>query len=113
MVLISVDFPQPFGPRMATCSPSRIESVIPSRAIFSPRYTVTLLNSINGSIQAQARLEIKSIPGREKVVRLAVLIDRDFTRSDNFEFVALHHYGGLFVYPDAEQIGVRLHDGNQ
>src|SRR5580700_2834484 len=41
MVLINVDFPQPFGPRMHTCSPESMRKVTSSSAARSPRITVT------------------------------------------------------------------------
>src|SRR5579862_6754468 len=48
MVLISVDFPQPFGPRIATCSPAPIVSEKSRSAMLAPRITVTLRSSIRG-----------------------------------------------------------------
>src|SRR5262249_44009931 len=48
MVLMSVDLPQPFGPRIAMCSPDPMVRLIFRRAIFSPRMTVTLRRSIKG-----------------------------------------------------------------
>src|SRR5438128_9151868 len=54
MALISVDFPLPFGPRIATCSPASIEKVTPRSAMKSPRWTHTFSNSIklgNGSVR--------------------------------------------------------------
>lgn len=41
MVLIKVDLPHPFGPRMATCSPAPILSVMSSSTRFSPSMTET------------------------------------------------------------------------
>src|ERR1700722_12330611 len=45
MVLMRVDFPQPFGPRMATCSPELIRRLKLSRATLSPRMTCTFCKS--------------------------------------------------------------------
>src|SRR5579862_4215512 len=39
MVLISVDLPQPLGPRIAICSPLAMRSEISCSTIFSPRAT--------------------------------------------------------------------------
>src|ERR1035441_3101232 len=39
IVLISVDFPQPLGPRMATCSSAPMRRLKSSSAIFCPRIT--------------------------------------------------------------------------
>src|SRR6266849_1625396 len=39
MVLIRVDLPQPFGPRMATCSSPRITRLKSFRTTLSPRIT--------------------------------------------------------------------------
>src|ERR1035437_7824542 len=47
MVKISVDFPQPFGPRIATCSPVRILRFTSSSTTRSPRATFTWRNSRN------------------------------------------------------------------
>src|SRR6266849_6702252 len=112
MVLISVDFPHPFGPRMATCSPAWMERVIPSRAIFSPRYTVTSWNSMSGCIQARARLQVKVVPGGEEVVGLAVLIDRHLACPDHFKIVALDDDGRTFVDANAKQLGMSGDHGN-
>src|SRR5208282_5037466 len=51
MVLISVDLPQPFGPRMQTCSPASMRSETPSsagRSVDSPRTTVTSCKARRG-----------------------------------------------------------------
>src|SRR2546428_1878854 len=48
MALISDDLPQPFGPRMATCSPCRISKEMESSARLRPRIRVTLWNSRSG-----------------------------------------------------------------
>src|SRR4029077_15022024 len=48
MVLISVDLPQPFGPRMHTCSPASMRKEMSSRAATSPRITVTCCSASNG-----------------------------------------------------------------
>src|SRR5579871_5895040 len=45
MVLISVDFPHPFGPRMAACSPARMRRVMSWRTVLPPRITVMLRKS--------------------------------------------------------------------
>src|SRR5579872_2188598 len=45
MALMSVDLPEPFGPRMATCSPCAMEKVSPSSARLLPRITVTFRSS--------------------------------------------------------------------
>src|SRR5579862_6360042 len=45
MVLISVDFPQPLGPRIATCSPALIRRLKSSSATLSPRITRTFFKS--------------------------------------------------------------------
>src|ERR1022692_3262047 len=45
MVLISVDLPQPFGPRMAACSPAWMRRVMSWRTVLSPRITVMLWKS--------------------------------------------------------------------
>src|SRR5258708_690112 len=50
MVLIRVDFPDPFGPRIATFSPFRINKLISSRAIRSSRATVTCDHSMNSCL---------------------------------------------------------------
>src|SRR5438874_6343870 len=41
MVLISVDLPQPFGPRMATCSPASMRRFTSCSTTLSPRATFT------------------------------------------------------------------------
>src|SRR5713101_3059846 len=48
MVLMSVDLPQPFGPRMQTCSPAAICTVTSSNAARSPRMTVICLRESRG-----------------------------------------------------------------
>src|SRR5690349_1620137 len=48
MVLMSVDFPQPFGPRIHTCSPAAISRFTFRSATRSPRMTVTFLNERRG-----------------------------------------------------------------
>src|ERR1051326_5354427 len=48
MALINVDFPQPLGPRIATCSPTPIFSETSRSATVWPRITVTRSNSIKG-----------------------------------------------------------------
>ena len=48
MVLISVDLPQPFGPRMATCSSAPMRRLKLSSAIFWPRMTRRLWKSSRG-----------------------------------------------------------------
>src|SRR6516165_209252 len=53
MVLISVDLPEPFGPRMHTCSPAPMESVTSSSAARGPRITVTRFISIRGACTGQ------------------------------------------------------------
>src|SRR5712664_4994109 len=49
MVLISVDLPQPFGPKMHTCSPHAISRSMPWRAARSPRITLTRLKESRGA----------------------------------------------------------------
>ncbi|MDA1313085.1 MAG: hypothetical protein O2968_07105 [Acidobacteria bacterium] len=44
---MSDDLPEPFGPTIATCSPSEIESVIELRTVLRPRITLTLRKSIS------------------------------------------------------------------
>src|SRR6266850_12282 len=61
MVLISVDFPHPFGPRMHTCSPAAISSVMSSKAgrcSRAPRKTVTCSSESSGGAGA-----VKKEPG--------------------------------------------------
>src|ERR1700687_2040025 len=48
MVLISVDLPQPFGPKMHTCSPASMRKEMSSSAARSPRITVTCCSASNG-----------------------------------------------------------------
>src|SRR5215469_137688 len=48
MVLINVDLPQPFGPRIATCSPWPIRRLKSRSAVLAPRITVTLRSSMRG-----------------------------------------------------------------
>src|SRR3954451_23359280 len=48
--LISVDFPHPFGPTIAKCSPCPTVSVTSCRTTLSPRWTVTFCNSIRGGL---------------------------------------------------------------
>src|ERR1700748_2380517 len=50
MVLMRVDLPQPFGPRMQTCSPEPILSEMSWRAARSPRMTVTWLRARSGAL---------------------------------------------------------------
>ena len=47
MAWMRVDFPLPFGPRMAVCSPHSIENVTSRRAQVPSLCTVTFVNSIN------------------------------------------------------------------
>src|SRR5258707_15830084 len=49
MVLINVDFPQPLGPRMATCSPAWRRRVMSCRTVFSTRMTEMCWESIRGT----------------------------------------------------------------
>src|SRR5579863_6434492 len=52
MVLMKVDFPQPFGPRMARFSPAPMRSVKSSSATFCPRMTRRLQKSRRGGCRA-------------------------------------------------------------
>src|SRR5690242_10335390 len=45
---MSVDFPQPFGPRTQTCSPEAISRFTSRSAAWSPRITVTFLSRRSG-----------------------------------------------------------------
>src|SRR5579863_4764675 len=60
MVLISVDFPQPFGPRMATCSPALIRRLKSSSATLSPRMTRTFFKSTRAGSMASPKLSMIS-----------------------------------------------------
>src|SRR5579863_2752714 len=60
MVLISVDFPQPFGPRMATCSPALIGRLKSSSATLSPRMTRTFFKSTRAGSMASPKLSMIS-----------------------------------------------------
>src|ERR1035438_2152091 len=54
MVLISVDLPQPLGPRMGTCSSASMRRLKSSSAIFCPRITRKLRKSSRGGLSAVA-----------------------------------------------------------
>src|SRR5215831_1948122 len=45
---MSVDLPQPFGPRMHTCSPAAISRFTSRSAAWSPRITVTFFSERRG-----------------------------------------------------------------
>src|SRR5215472_14274431 len=45
---MSVDLPQPFGPRMHTCSPAAISRFTSRSAAWSPRITVTFFSKRSG-----------------------------------------------------------------
>src|ERR1039457_6421582 len=49
MTLISVDLPEPLGPRITACSPCAMERVTPSSTTRSPRCTVTFWKSMRGT----------------------------------------------------------------
>src|SRR6266852_9983465 len=49
MVLISVDLPQPFGPRIHTCSPHAIFRVMSRSATRSPRITLARSKESRGA----------------------------------------------------------------
>src|ERR1035437_5514616 len=55
MVLISVDLPQPLGPRMATCSPASIFRLMSCRTVLAPRATLTCSSSRKDGIWFQNR----------------------------------------------------------
>src|ERR1700733_5585608 len=50
MVLIKVDLPQPFGPRIATCSPASIRSVTSCSTCLSPSMTETLWKASKAAV---------------------------------------------------------------
>src|SRR4051812_40486174 len=52
MALMSVDLPQPLGPRIATCSPTPIRRETSFNASVSPRITDTLWNSIRAGVNS-------------------------------------------------------------
>src|ERR1700675_468515 len=60
MVLISVDFPQPLGPRIATCSPALILRLKSSSATLSPRMTRTFFKSTRAGSMKSPKLSIIS-----------------------------------------------------
>src|SRR5437867_710236 len=68
MVLMRVDLPQPFGPRMATCSPIGIDRVMRSSTIRLPRNTVASRNSSRGSIKESGSHILRSRGGPKKAV---------------------------------------------
>ena len=47
---MSVDLPEPLGPRMQTCSPTAMRRERPSRATFWPRRTVMFCRSRSGGV---------------------------------------------------------------
>src|SRR5690242_19715647 len=61
MVLMSVDFPQPFGPRMATCSPGSMRSVMLCRTVFNPRATDTSRKSSSAEGPACVSINLDGI----------------------------------------------------
>src|SRR6266702_488479 len=54
MVLISVDLPQPLGPRMAMCSPASTRRLMSWRTVFSPRAMLTFSSSRKGGMLLQS-----------------------------------------------------------
>src|SRR5665213_4484181 len=57
---MSEDFPQPFGPRIATCSPELIRKLKSSRATLSPRMTRTFFKSTRAGSMMSPKLSILS-----------------------------------------------------
>src|SRR5579859_3686783 len=57
MVLISVDLPQPFGPRIHTCSPASMHREMSSSAARSPRITVTCFSASSGGLLPLSAME--------------------------------------------------------
>ena len=62
--LMKVDFPAPFGPRIAVCSPAAIVSVRPSRTRAPPSTTVASQSSSSGSAGHAATRRPPAIPAR-------------------------------------------------
>src|SRR5437588_4622722 len=99
------DFPEPFGPSIATCSPASMESVIPSSAIFCSRNTVTFRNSISGGIRllhSRPLLQIETVARGEEIIRLTRLVNCDLARSDHLEAIALHDDSRPFIDADPQ-----------
>ena len=63
MVLMSVDFPQPLGPRMATCSPAPMVRLRLRSAMLSPRMTVTFKSSIRGGVEVKRPVSPETVCG--------------------------------------------------
>src|ERR1700739_4485594 len=85
MVKISVDLPHPFGPRIATCSPARIERFTSCSTMRSPPPTFTWASSRNcSSLPAVSsfRLSVIHPPHEATFVRLNGLATLFRRRSD-------------------------------
>src|SRR5580698_6483446 len=65
MVLMSVDLPQPLGPRMATCSPTPIRKLTSRSTVFSPRITQTRSSSMSGRLSDGTGEQILQLAARE------------------------------------------------
>src|SRR5882762_4949568 len=67
MVLMSVDLPQPFGPRIATCSPASTRRLKSSSATLSPRMTRTFFSQVHHNLSPRvfALGIVRRIHGRE------------------------------------------------
>src|ERR1700722_19462977 len=92
MVLIRVDLPQPFGPRIATCSPAPMLSVISWSTCFSPSITVIRLKasragvSLSGFSSVFTVREYTSKHAKKRRDFLATTILLGRVRAIGFEF---------------------------
>src|ERR1017187_8175550 len=66
MVLISVDLPQPLGPRMATCSPTPMRRLTSRSTIFLPRITQTRSMSISGRSSDGTGQQLLQLAARQR-----------------------------------------------
>src|ERR1700746_1696831 len=77
---MSVDLPQPFGPRMHTCSPAAISRFTSRNAAESPRITVTFFSDSRGGatrlLRSDGRRSVKGYLNRaEPGAKLARSLD--------------------------------------
>src|SRR5580698_6987406 len=89
MAMMSVDLPQPLGPRMATCSPVRMVRFTSCSTTRSPRATFTLRNSRNSlSLTASIPVSTPKFSRRSPPVRLNGLT----IMSDASQFLLPHGF---------------------
>src|ERR1700730_8297940 len=99
MVLIRVDLPQPFGPRIATCSPAPMLSVMSWSTCLSPSITVIRLKANRAGI---------FVSGFNSVFTVREYTSRHAKRRCDFSGTTIL-FGGIWAIGFEFNHGQRLH----